>query len=50
MKINDDTYDVITSKDNTNIEKAVDTSCCIYCKSRIVFVPHRKISQKLYLF
>ena len=26
MKINDDTYDVITSKDITNIEKAVDKS------------------------
>ncbi|MBA6244241.1 MULTISPECIES: TIGR00730 family Rossman fold protein [Psychrobacter] len=41
MKINDDTYDVITSKDITNIEKAVDKSAlsmplvAVYCGSRL---------------
>ena len=41
MKINDDTYDVITSKDITNIEKAVDKSTltmplvAVYCGSRL---------------
>jgi len=41
MKINDDTYDVITSKDITNIEKAVDKSSlsmplvAVYCGSRL---------------
>jgi len=41
MKINDDTYDVITSKDITNIEKAVDKSIltmplvAVYCGSRL---------------
>ncbi|MEC9444950.1 MAG: TIGR00730 family Rossman fold protein [Pseudomonadota bacterium] len=41
MKINDDTYDVITSKDITNIETAVDKSTltmplvAVYCGSRL---------------
>lgn len=41
MNINDDTYDVITSKDITNIEKAVDKSTltmplvAVYCGSRL---------------
>ncbi|MFK3917625.1 TIGR00730 family Rossman fold protein [Psychrobacter sp. NPDC078501] len=41
MKINDDTYDLITSKDITNIEKAVDKSTlsmplvAVYCGSRL---------------
>ncbi|MBZ1393390.1 LOG family protein [Psychrobacter pacificensis] len=41
MKINDDTYDVITSKDITNIEKTVDKSTltmplvAVYCGSRL---------------
>ncbi|MGO2278076.1 MULTISPECIES: TIGR00730 family Rossman fold protein [unclassified Psychrobacter] len=41
MKINNDTYDVITSKDITNIEKAVDKSTlsmplvAVYCGSRL---------------
>lgn len=41
MKINDDTYDVITNKDITNIEKAVDKSAlsmplvAVYCGSRL---------------
>jgi len=41
MKINDDTYDVITSKDITNIEKAVVKSAlsmplvAVYCGSRL---------------
>ncbi|MDN3441836.1 TIGR00730 family Rossman fold protein [Psychrobacter sp. APC 3279] len=41
MKIKDDTYDVITSKDITNIEKAVDKSAlsmplvAVYCGSRL---------------
>ncbi|MCG3857543.1 TIGR00730 family Rossman fold protein [Psychrobacter sp. Ps2] len=41
MKINDDTYDVITSKDITNIEKAVEKSAlsmplvAVYCGSRL---------------
>jgi len=41
MNINDDTYDVITSKDITNIEKAVDKTTltmplvAVYCGSRL---------------
>ncbi|MEK6217811.1 MAG: TIGR00730 family Rossman fold protein [Psychrobacter sp.] len=41
MKINDDTYDVITSKDITHIEKTVDKSTltmplvAVYCGSRL---------------
>ena len=41
MKINNDTYEVITSQDITNIEKAVDKSAltmplvAVYCGSRL---------------
>ena len=41
MKINNDTYEVITSQDITNIEKAVDKSTlmmplvAVYCGSRL---------------